>query len=91
MRRGITPVRTIPVTKIHQLAACFPGDTPVGNLMQTAGIKTVRENNPVVRCVGISRKIDRFVVAFNQTGIKIISETAVKDFNQLFIIMCTVH
>jgi hypothetical protein len=39
----------------------------------------------------ISRKIDRFVVAFNQTGIKIIGKTAVKNLNQLFVFMRTVH
>ena len=55
------------------------GDTPVRNFVQTAGVKAVGKDDAVIRNLVISWKIDRFVVAFNQTGIKIISKTAIED------------
>ncbi|SAG06634.1 Uncharacterised protein [Enterobacter cloacae] len=61
------------------------------NFVQTAGVKAVGKDDAVIRNLVISRKIDRFVVAFNQTGIKIISKTAIEDLNQLFVVMRTVH
>ena len=64
------------------------GDTPVRNFVQTAGVKTVGKDDAVIRNLVISWKIDRFVVAFNQTGIKIISKTAIEDLNQLFVMVC---
>ena len=88
---GIASVRAIPVAEINQLTARFPGNTPVRNLVDGAGIKAMSEDDSVIRYFRISRKIDRFVVAFNQTGIKIISETAIEDLNQLFVVMRTVQ
>ncbi|CSR26766.1 Uncharacterised protein [Shigella sonnei] len=91
LRLGITPIRAIPVAEINQLTARFSGNTPVRNLMNCAGIKAVGKDNSVIRYFRISRKIDRFVVAFNQTGIKFIGKAAIKNFNQLLIVVCTVH
>ena len=81
--RLIPAIRAVPVTKVHPLATGFPGDTPVGDLMQRAGVEPVSEDDPVIRDFFISRKIDRFVIAFNQTGIKIVGKAAVKNINQL--------
>ena len=66
LRLGIASVRAIPVAEINQLTARFSGNTPVRNLMNCAGIKAVGKDNSVIRYFRISRKIDRFVVAFNQ-------------------------
>ena len=88
---GITAIRAVPVAEINLLATRFARDAPVGNLMQAAGVKAMGKHNAVIRHVAICRKIDRFVIAFNQTGIKIIGKAAVKNSDQLLIMVLLLH
>ena len=56
LRLGIASVRAIPVTEINQLTARFPGNTPVRNLMNCAGIKAMSKDDSVIRYFRISRR-----------------------------------
>src|SRR5699024_10408978 len=55
LRLGIASVRAIPVAEINQLTARFPGNTPVRNLMNCAGIKAMSKDDSVIRYFRISR------------------------------------
>ena len=59
--------------------------------MQRAGIEAVSEHNLVPGRFRVCRKIDRFVVAFNQTGIKIVKKAALENIDQLLIMVCGAH
>ncbi len=78
---GVADVRRGPVTKVNHGAGRRAREKRVGNMMEGAGVKRKGNDETVVRYLRVSRKLDRFVVAYNQTGIKFVGKAAVLHLN----------
>ncbi len=87
----IAAVRAVPVAKIYLFATRLAGDTPVRDLVQGAGKKSVRKHDTVIGRFIVSRKVDRLIVAFNQAGIKFFGKAAVEKVYQLLIMVLLLH
>ena len=59
--------------------------------MQSAGKKTVREDDTVIWRVIVRREVDRLIVAFHQASIKSCGKAAVEEVNKLLIMVLLLH